>query len=267
MKSENLLDRISRIAEAGTTFKQGRRVLSEGKNEAILPALLQEIDETVLARELTFHSDTDKSITLVAKGRRLWRICAAQPNSLIPKGADLKNANISGDDEAAMAALRKLMQEFAKSANMLSVSISETDPDNDYRAMGISVRMLRDMLTTAAAAADTAESNQLKGFVESLKAKALASAVMADDNLIYSSGTDKQIKLLESLLNDQLEAMNADTSKLQKTASRRNLIAMNRDSKYFIICARTSDQAALIVCKPDILPEIVSTWQQMESQL
>jgi len=273
-KSENLLKRITRIADAGTTYKQGRRVLTEGGSTAILPALLQEIDETILARELTFHSDTGNSITLVAKGRRLWRICAAKPKNMIPKGAELIAVNLSDNNTDEMRALTKLMHKFAETAKSLSVSIAETEPDSDYSAMGLSVRILRntweisaDISATddgpkdAPATADSPES--LHEFVAGLSSEILASAVMADDTLISSSGSDKQIKLLQDLMKQHLGAMDAEFKKLRNKASPHSLIILNRDNKYFIISARMKNQTALIVCKPEKMPTIVSAWQQL----
>jgi hypothetical protein len=267
-KSENLLERITRIAEAGVTYKGGRRILTEGSCDAILPAMLQEIDETIMARELTFHSDTGDSITLTAKGRRLWRICEAKPKDLIPKGADLVKVNLSGDDDATMGALTKLMQKFAETTKMLSVSVAETAPGSDYSAMGITVQMLRDTWnapSAPSAPADLAGPSSLEEFVDSFKTEILASVVMAGDTLISSTGSDKQIKLLADLIKDQLQAINDDIRKLHKADNPRGMIAMNRDSKYFIICARMDAEAALIVCKPDKFPVIVSTWQQLQT--
>jgi hypothetical protein len=273
-KSENLLQRITRIAEGGVTYKEGRRILTEAGNDAILPAMLQEIDETILARELTFHSDTGNSITLTAKGRRLWRICEAKPKSLIPKGADLVKVNLSGDDDATMDALTKLMQKFAETTKVLSVSVAETAPGSDYSAMGITVRMLRDTWNTPSASSASSASSapadfvgpaSLKEFVDGFSTEILASVVIAGDTLLSSTGSDKQIKLLADLIKDQLQAINDELRKLHKADNPRGLIAMNRDSKYFIICARMDDETALIVCKPDKFAKIVSTWQQVSA--
>ena len=283
-KSETLLKRITRIADAGTTYKQGRRVLTEGGSTAILPALLQEIDETILARELTFYSDTGNSITLVAKGRRLWRICAANPKNMIPKGAELLAVNLSDSNQDEMRALAKLMHKFAETAKTLSVSIAETEPDSDYSAMGLSVRILRETWGVSAevsaevstglaavsaqddkpkdAAAKPEGPASLQDFVDGLSNAILASVVMAEDALVSSSGSDKQTKLLQDLIKEHLEAMDAEFKKLRKKASPKSLITVNRDDKYFIISARLENQAALIVCKPEKMPDIVSAWQQ-----
>ena len=280
-KSENLLKRITRIADAGTTYKQGRRVLTEGGRTAILPAMLQEIDETILARELTFYSDTGNSITLVAKGRRLWRVCTAKPKSLIPKGTDLVAVNLSDSNTDEMRALAKLMHKFAETAKSLSVSIAETEPDSDYSAMGLSVRILRDTWGVSAevstgVSADAAATDDdpkdaaatpggpasLQEFVDGLSNEILASAVMADDTLISSSGSDKQIKLLQDLIKEHLGAMDAEFKKLRNKASPQSLIILNRDNKYFIISARMKNQTALIVCKHEKMPRIVTVWQQ-----
>jgi hypothetical protein len=261
MKSESLLERIARIAEAGTIYKQGRRVLAEGNPDAILPAMLQEIDETILARKLTFHNDADDSIAVIAKGRRLWQICDISPKSLIPKGADLVSVNLSGDDDKAMKALAKLMQNFAKNSKLLSVTIADTESESDYSAMGLPVPMLRNLWNIAAA--PTGSGNSLQAFVESITDDILASAVMAEGDMIFSSGSDKQIKLLTGLIKDQIPAIAAEFEKLKSEDEPKSLIALNRDSKYFIICARMENMASLIVCKPDKFPNIVSTWQQL----
>lgn len=260
-KSENLLERITRIAETGTIYKQGRRVLTDGNNNAILPAMLQEIDETILARELTFHSDTGNRIALIAKGRRLWRISEVEPKSLLPKGADLVSVNLSGDDDATMSTLTKLMHNFAETAKTLSVSIANTEPDSDYTAMGISVRVLHGTWNVAAAPASP--SNSLLGFVETFSNEILASVIMAGDEIISTSGSNRQIKLLTGLIKDQLSDIDTEFRKLKKNATPKSLIALNRDSKSFIVCARMEDQTALIICKPDKAPDIVSTWQQL----
>ncbi len=261
-ETENLLKRITRIADSGATYKQGRRVLAEGDGDVILSAMIQEIDETILARELTFYGDTDNSITLIAKGRRLWRINEVKPKKLMPKAVDLISVNLSDEDEPTMKALAKMVHNFADAATTLSVSVAGTAPDKDYSAMGLSVRVLKKAWNVAAD--PVAPVGPMQGFVESLSNEVLASAVIEGDNLVYSSGSDKQIKLLEELIRGQLSDIEAEFRKLKKKDSPKSLIALNRDSKYFIFCARIKPQAALIVCKPDKVPGIVSRWQQLK---
>lgn len=108
---------------------RGRRL--QHRNKGAMQAILSEIDETVLRRNLVFTTKSDAELVLDVGERRLLAIVS------MPADLDALCSNLSGRplQEADAAAARSLLAEFAGIENDIFVS-SQVSEDSGAEAYG-----------------------------------------------------------------------------------------------------------------------------------
>ena len=83
--------------------------------------MLEEIDESILGRTLTFRGEDGAVLALQAANRRL--LCVTElPEGLVEGGAGLVTAPLGPEDEAAMAAVAGALRRFAAGRVALTVT-------------------------------------------------------------------------------------------------------------------------------------------------
>jgi len=104
-------DRLTALAEESPKFSDGARVL---KTSDALSIILDEIDATVLASQLTFHSDRG-ALTLLVTGRRMHKITAGASHEVL-------NHPLDPDDSILTQAAGQALQAFALDVRELRVA-------------------------------------------------------------------------------------------------------------------------------------------------
>lgn len=114
------LERLARTDEPRIAGPEGtsarllvQRPDGDGGSDAVLRALLELVDETVLSASLTLVSEAEETLTLRVEGRRLRRVEAA--SDTLEPGA-LAGLPLDPEDETAQADLRALIHRFADRA-------------------------------------------------------------------------------------------------------------------------------------------------------
>jgi hypothetical protein len=255
--SDNLISKIARLASREDAFDQGRRVLSGTGRDEILGAVLQEIDETVLARQLTFNAQPGHSIVLIAKGRRLQKICEIEPESLAAVGSDLISQYLSGQDDGHMVGLTQLMVSFAEGADRLSVSVDEIGAGGDNSAIGVSVQSLSAAWLPASSANGPVT---LGDFLASCRGDLIASILLENGALVSQSGAEKQAKRLKELAESAADDIDAELRQLHAEGVENRLFVVDRKPGELICFSSDGDQMALLLIADEDLQKILTKW-------
>ncbi|PWE31392.1 hypothetical protein DDZ14_12825 [Maritimibacter sp. 55A14] len=117
-----LKDKLDRLAAAETpAAASGRRDLAGEGPQELLAAILREIDDTLLGRELDFHNDRGEMLGLDVSGRRLLRVRAVAPETLQETFSEHLDQPISELRDPAAVALRELLQVFLDGVRTVTV--------------------------------------------------------------------------------------------------------------------------------------------------
>jgi hypothetical protein len=131
---DRLRDKLSKLAGPSNIAPDGwREVVATDKSE-FLRAVLNEIDETILARNLTFRNGKDASFSLEVANRRLHSVTDATPAALKSAAPELLGAQFSETGDTLTEPLAAMLVLFFEGAEQISVNTAKSamplDPDN-----------------------------------------------------------------------------------------------------------------------------------------
>jgi hypothetical protein len=116
-EDRRLRDKLSKLADEETAA--GARRLDEGDRAR---AILTEIDETILARRLSFRSGDGGTLVLEVANRRLLGLAEVPEKLVAPEDRAGLLAPLPPDDDDALAAVAAALRGFAASPGALTVS-------------------------------------------------------------------------------------------------------------------------------------------------
>lgn len=197
MDKKTLAEKLAALSSDGETFENGLRVISDGSEPAILTAILNEVDMTVLPRKLTFRMNASE-ITLVAGGRRL--------RGLVKASKDIKGVmgvlgkSLSREDSALLDGLRAILDQFTAAAGQLTVESEEPDAMGGQTDAGITSVALAEIWDVPL---NIAPISPIQLFIRDCGPLVTAWIVMSDieDNVTGGDGT--KLAALKTALNTQ----------------------------------------------------------------
>lgn len=164
--------KLARLA-AETPGARHRRL--EGPDaEALIAAIVAEIDLTVLGRTLDFENARGEVLALDAAGRRLLRLRGLPPGPGAAAAADLMGRPLSGADAPALADLRALLAAFAGDGGALTLRVGRLTAPPDGAEIGCHARTLAEIWSRPGAAPAVPHGAGIAGFVEACAARAPA---------------------------------------------------------------------------------------------
>jgi hypothetical protein len=117
------VDDVERLRAMLARLKHGDEGVDDASDpDDMLAPVLQEIDETVLPRELRFRNDRGEELALIVSARRVLRIGEVQPAALAAKFAELAGHPLSEDAKPQLEAFRGLLETFLEGSEELSVT-------------------------------------------------------------------------------------------------------------------------------------------------
>lgn len=118
-EDRRLRDKLARLASDAEEVAGGARRLSGGPGGDLLAAILVEIDETILARRLTFRTDDGRHLTAEVANRRLLRLTD------LPSGDPALSEPLGPESDPVLPSLIDALRTFAAGQTAISV---ETGP-------------------------------------------------------------------------------------------------------------------------------------------
>lgn len=136
-----VIARLQSLQAEASFAPGGGRLIADDADRNPVAALLREINETMLARLVTFDSGSGSSLTLEVAGRRVLRVTGASALD----GAEACLAAPALDDDNKDD-LIKLMQAVAGRGHDLRVTVASVGREGDAVSVGLPVALLADLL-------------------------------------------------------------------------------------------------------------------------
>lgn len=133
--------KLAALASGRPVFRSGLRVLSNGVFPPPLPAILEEVDATVLRRQVTLHAG-DSQMTLIVAGRRI--LCVTGLSDDLAEGQAAIGRPLSQDDPEGLEMTGALLAAFAEGAR--AVLVDSVPVTSGGAAVGISAAHLAELL-------------------------------------------------------------------------------------------------------------------------
>jgi hypothetical protein len=195
-----LAQKISALAAKDTVFEAGARVISTGGEPNPVSAILNEIDDTILERNLEIRAD-DAVVNLIVSGRRLRGIAGAS------SGADgVLGQVLSREEPEVVAAVFAVLSELCGQAQRLTARYLPPTAFGKDGERGISVKGLAELWQLDL---DETPKPPMERFLRANRAAAVAMLHMRDGELQSSAG---DVAALQSILDKQLAEFRASQS-------------------------------------------------------
>jgi hypothetical protein len=176
-----LRDKLAKLASADGDI--GPRRLAPGPDGDLVRRVLDEIDETILARGLTFRADHDSALGMEVANRRLLRLTALPDDLVDDEAAPALLSPIAADDEHALALVAETIHRFAAGRQGLSVETVPLTHPAERGAVGRSAAALAQALGIdlyADPAPEEPSPDPAGGFLPGLATLALALSEIED---------------------------------------------------------------------------------------
>lgn len=135
-----LAEKITALAATDAVFDAGGRVISTAGDPAPLAAILKEIDEIVLEREVVITAD-DQRLHLIVAGRRLRGVAEAGG----PKATAAVGTTLSREEPDLLQAVHDLLVDQCANAQRVKIAVRPPRPFGKGGERGVSALGLADI--------------------------------------------------------------------------------------------------------------------------
>ncbi len=253
-EDRRLRDKLGKLADeesgAGT-----RRLSAAGRD--LTEAILEEIDETILGRTLTFRAGDGAILRLEAANRRLLRLVdlpagAADPATLL--------APLGPEDDGALTAVAGAIRTFAHGRDELSVTATPVERALDPGMRGRSAAAVAQALglTLYARPAPVPMPDPAKGFDAGLARLARAVATASGDEPSPATGPDADaVGRLSRLGRRGFEAL----AKELGPARAGKVLLMTAGEEALLVAGRAGGRVVLALLPADRAGMAVALWR------
>lgn len=283
-----LLARLQSLQDPVQPGPDGARQIADGSAPDPLGALLREVNETVLARALTFASANGSGLTLEVAGRRVLRLAAATGL----QGAEGCLAAPALDDEHKDA-LIKLLQAVAAKGQALTVTVSPILREMDGVSVGLPVALLADLCLVdlnpmrgkgpevepqavseaaeaepEAAAPAQVDDDQEFGFLARLARESgpamIAWLIRGGLNDGLSDGPEEMVAHLLGFLDDEADALTRQLDMVTMVPAGPVCLVLGASlvEGHSILCGRSGDSMLLGVVEGDATQVLLRAWNR-----
>lgn len=260
-----LNDKLAKLGDSEHRTSDGAREISfTGKNELLL-AILHEIDETILARELVFANKTGQKLSLEVANRRLLRLKDQSGDTDIPSyHADLAHP-FSEPDTSVIEALAELLCKFMEGSDALNVTPQKLVRVTAPSEIGLSPEVLA--LTWAInfyGSDSTTTARQIEKFITSCADFTLASVEFGPDEIIEITGPEPETERLIDLAQDGLNQLDENLRKCFQDAASSFFVVpgLGSDTSQSIAYVGCGTSRALMMVASENLNNVNSVWRQ-----
>jgi hypothetical protein len=255
-EDRRLRDKLAKLASEETGG--GERRLAGGD---LARAILEEIDETILARRLTFRRDDGATLALEVANRRLFGLVVL-PGHHSSEDSDRPVAPLQADDEDALQAVAETLRSFAAGRGTLAVTTAPLgravgSGTGGRAAAAIARAMGLDLYDRPA---PPVTPDPARGFGAGLARLARAVAVVEDGRPSPATGPDTDaVDRLTRLDATAVAALEAELGAGQGGAARFLLLSGAREALFF--GRRPDGRAVAAILPADHAGPVAALWR------
>lgn len=189
-----LEDKLAKLRERERPSGEARR-LRGGDAEALIGALVTEIDETILPRRLTFRIEGRGEIHLAVANRRLQAVLAPLPETA--GTYDLAGRALADEEDPGIAELHRILAALFQGAGVIEVVAGRQSGGGFASDVGVPARILARVWNVEDRQAPEADPRAaIAGFVAGIGDEALAWLVIEGEDVTDQGGDAERLTRL-----------------------------------------------------------------------
>ena len=263
---------FARLEEKLNKLRQRERAPGEARKlrgadaEALLVAIVNEIDETILPRRLSFDLESGKAIHLAAANRKLQALLSPVPDGI---DAALQDQELPDAEDPKVASLALGLRNVLQDAD--SVRVSSMRPAKLFASdVGVPTSQLKKAwgLTQAVSKSATDPNEILTGFLATLGDDTVA-WLRIEGEAVTDQGGDADV--LEKLGETAAVFLDGyfskfDTAFPEASLSCGTVIAPGPGQSAALFFVEIGEYSAVIAAKPEKVFGLATRWQRMITQ-
>ena len=261
-----LQDKLAKLSAAAEGVDNGGRNIRAADKKGLLLAVLHEIDETILARELTFQNDAGSTLVLVVAARRLLGLGEQTGAAKSPFHDTILGQSFSEPSEALFGALAALLNEFLEGTSKLVVRPRKLSRATDPSEIGCSAEALAQAWSLELYGShESASSDRIEDFIAACAKISLASVRFDAENIRQKSGQEDELQRLVGLAQRNHSHLDSLLSNcvVKSDAPRCAILGSSDGNRQSILYVASGTVRALVMISSDQLADIYSLWRNV----
>jgi len=258
---KRLRDKVAEILGTDPGATPATRKLQAADPAGLIRAMLQEADETVLSRLVSFENQHGQTIGMEIANRRILRFIQLPPSDGPNSDAAIIDQPIAQATGAQADQLRELLNGFLENTAVLQVRTSKMTRATDPAEIGCAPEALADAWGVALNG-EAAQDTSIQDFVSAAQATSLAWLYQVADDEPAQSGKADDMKRLQALFKADLATMHGALDKCGAEMSGRRCVVVrspDADAPALIYVQSGAARAAFLLDAKQ-LPDMLRHW-------
>jgi len=266
IESQDIMKRLKSLGNKSRFNHNNARIIASGNPDENPKALLQEINETILARVLEFHTDTGAKLCLDVIGRRVLHITEIQTPS--DDGADNPLVGILLSESEHLEKFIQTVLLFTKNAKELSVITSTPKQEFDTSSVGLQAgHLIKNIPVTGDALEPATQTGSAAIQIVTSTTGITDWLIVKGEDAGMNSGESKNLAALEKIAGNSAGKYESyldqfTTKPNEPVATILGTLSENREA---ILCFRTGGQVCLAVINGEKIPLIINKWRELHN--
>lgn len=263
---ERLKNKLARLSANTDAMDATGREIQAADGKGLLRAVLQEIDETILAREIIFRNAAGSTLGFEVANRRLLRVSDWPAKSIPAAAATALKLPFADAASPAIDALAKLLQVFLKDRDSLTVSFARLSRSSDASEIGCSAAALAEAWSLDLyATSEASQKRLLEKFIASCADLVQAWLLIDGLDILRSGGPADQVQQLTELSRGDIAAFDEQLVHASPAAERAHcmLLGTKEPKSATILYAKNAESRAFMLLPAEHWPEISALWHRI----
>lgn len=261
-----LKNKLSKIGADESRADEATREVHATNTTGLLLAVLHEIDETILARELVFRNDAGQLLGLDVGNRRLLRLYDKSGDADFSTYHPELGRAFSQSDPTLTKAIKDLLQDFIAGSDKLNISSGKVDRPVAPADTGLSAQALAHAWTIDLYVDNDASSaRQIEEFISSCHDITVASVEFNSKEILVVSGPEQVTEQLVEIAQDGLLQLDENLKDCFQDAETSFFVVpgLSNDADQSIAYVGCGINRALMMVSSENLTDINSVWRQL----
>jgi len=254
---DDLRRKLAALARTDQMEPGGARVISRGGTPTPLQAILAEIDETILTRDLIFDFAGNGQLVLVVSGRRLLGVRRIDGLAMPAVAAQLAGQQIEGPDDPHLRALVGVLMPLDLLTDPVLITTLSAEWSGPETGTGVGVERLAEKLSVAYPFQPVTRMVQFRTLIED---NCVAVVQRLETGEEITEGPEDQLEWLFSSVPTFLSTVSPQEA-MPKLAS----LGHHSDTNRMISVAFDGAEMLIWAHDPDLLGKFCVQWQSIFS--
>lgn len=261
-----LQDKLAKLGATGATDRRGQIIRAPDKN-GLLRAILHALDETILARALTFQNDADHTVVFEVAARRLLRLTSQSGGAKSLAADTIIGKSFSAEGGPLVDALAALLDDFLDGTSQLIVRSAKLSRATSPSDIGCSADMLAQAWSLDLYGDQEASTTDLvEKFVAACAQYSTASVQFDGENIHQTTGQPDELGRLGELARCDLTHLDQLLDRCLPDADtpRCVVVRIGHPDHRLILYVSSGAEKALVMVAQEHLADIHRLWRDID---